>query len=42
MYFIGVKLYFVFSGSNAVMNIPVIGASGAVFWSFTRLWLDLW
>ena len=31
VYFIGVKLYFVFSGSNAVMNIPVIGASGAVF-----------
>ena len=31
VYFIGVKLYFVFSGASAVMNTPVVGASGAVF-----------
>ena len=32
VYFIGIKLYFIFGGSyNAVMDIPVVGASGAVF-----------
>jgi len=31
IYFIGVKLYSLFGDSNAVMNIPVVGASGAVF-----------
>lgn len=31
VYFIGVNLYSIFGGSSAVMNIPVVGASGAVF-----------
>jgi membrane associated rhomboid family serine protease len=31
VYFIGVTLYSVFGGHSAVMDIPVVGASGAVF-----------
>lgn len=31
VYFIGVKLYSIFSDHSAVMDIPVVGASGAVF-----------
>ncbi len=31
IYFIGVKLYFLFGGHSAIMDIPVVGASGAVF-----------
>ena len=31
VYFIGVKLYSVFGGQSVIMDIPVVGASGAVF-----------
>ncbi|MYE07869.1 MAG: rhomboid family intramembrane serine protease [Oligoflexia bacterium] len=31
VYFVGVKLYFIFSGVGAVMDTPVVGASGAIF-----------
>ena len=31
VYFIGVTLYSLLGGSHAVLNIPVVGASGAVF-----------
>lgn len=31
VYFIGLKLYVIFGGTPAIMNIPVVGASGAVF-----------
>lgn len=31
VYFIGVQLYSLFSGYTVVMDVPVIGASGAVF-----------
>ena len=31
VYFIGIKLYALFGGQSAVMNIPVVGAFGAVF-----------
>ena len=31
VYFIGVKIYSLFGGTPAVMDVPVVGASGAVF-----------
>ena len=31
VYFVGVTLYSTFGGNSAVMDIPVVGASGAVF-----------
>ena len=31
VYFIGIKLYALFGGQSAIMNVPVVGASGAVF-----------
>ena len=31
VYFVGVKLYSVFGGHSAVLDVPVVGASGAVF-----------